>query len=139
MIASTSGSRTRSTAPPSQAASAWSGLLSSAVSAAETKVEDWTERLNRVAATAADGGVTAGSATSRAGVSGVAAGLTGRNPVWAAVRGAWAGGGTGVRVAMVAAAVGLILVLVLSPVLLVVVLVTAAVVVVVSKVRTARR
>jgi hypothetical protein len=109
------------------------------VSAAETKVGDWTERLNRVAATAADNGVAAGSATSRAGVSGVAAGLTGRNPVWAAVRGVWAGGGTGVRVAMVAGAVGLILVLALSPVLLVVVLVTAAVVVVVSKVRSARR
>jgi hypothetical protein len=49
----------------------------------------------------------------QAGYEGIKAGLQGRNPLWAAIKGAWAGAGTELRVAAV---LFLVLVLVLAPV-----------------------
>jgi hypothetical protein len=80
-----------------------------------------------------------GDARTQAGVRGVQAGLHGTNPVWAAIKGAWTGGGPGVRTAIVVAGVAVILLLALSPVLLVVLLVTLPIVVLVSKARSARK
>jgi hypothetical protein len=141
--------RTRATAPPTSPGAAFSDVMSAALGVVAAKVDDWTDRLNGVAAGAgaasdavgsvADGLAEGGSAKHQAGVRGVLAGLMGKNPVWAAIKGAWTGGSTAVKVAIVAAGVGLILLLVLSPVLLVVLLVTVPIAVAVTKARSAKR
>ena len=123
--------------------------MSSALGVVAAKVDDWTNKLNDVAAGAGDASddvgkvaddlAEGGNAKHQAGVRGVPAGLVGKNPVWAAIKGAWTGGSTAVKVAIVAAGVGLILVLVLSPVLLVVLLVAVPIVVAVSKARSAKK
>ena len=61
------------------------------------------------------------------------AGLQGRNPLWAAIKGAWSAGGAKVKTAVVAAVVALVLLLVLSPVLLLLLAITVAVVLLVAK------
>ena len=67
------------------------------------------------------------------------AGIQGKNPVWAALKGAWSGGSATVRAAMVAALVGLLLLVVLSPVLLLVFLLSLLVIAAVMKARSAKR
>ena len=80
-----------------------------------------------------------GGARQQAGVKGVQAGLRGKNPVWAAIKGAWSGGGEMVKAAIVAAVVATLLLLVLSPVLLLVFLLSLLVVAAVEKARSAER
>ncbi len=140
---------TAATTPPASPGAAFGDVMSAALGVVGAKVDDWTRRLNDVAAGAgdapravdrvADDLADGGDAKRQAGVRGVQAGVLGKNPVWAAIKGAWTGGSTAVKVAVVAAGVALVLLLVLSPVLLVVVLVTVPVVVVVSKARSARK
>lgn len=149
MTAATTSTDPRATTPPSSPGAAFSDVMSAAVGVVAAKVDDWTNKLNDVAAGAggasqavgrvADDLADGGNAQRQAGVRGVQAGLVGKNPVWAAIKGAWTGGSTAVKVAVVAAGVALILLLVLSPVLLVVVLVTVPIVVAVSKARSARK
>jgi len=79
-----------------------------------------------------------GGAKQQAGVEGVRAGLQGKNPVWAAIKGAWAGGTAMVRAAIVAALVALVLLLVLSPVLLLVFLLSLLILKAVAKARSAK-
>jgi hypothetical protein len=115
-----------------------SGLLSTIIGTAagriEDKVDSWTDDLNDIAhgdkpdlpdlgemageglGKAAEGG----SATRQAGLKGAQASLQGKNPVWAALKGAWSGGGAVVRAAIVTSVVAAILLLVVSPVLLIV-------------------
>ena len=137
-------SATASSAPAtSSPGAAFSTVMSAALGVAAAKVDDWTEKLNQVASGSAskpvdrvaDDLAEGGGAKQQAGVRGVQAGVTGKNPVWAAIKGAWAGGGTGVKVAVIAAGVALVLVLLLSPVLLVVVLLAVPIVWVISKAR----
>ena len=149
MTVTATGANARSTTTPSSPGGAFSDVLSAALGVVAAKVDDWTDRLNDVAAGAgdasrtvdnvADGLAEGGNAQRQAGVRGVQAGLVGKSPVWAAIKGAWTGGSTAVKVAVVAAGVALVLVLVLSPVLLVVVLVTVPIVIAVSKVRSAKK
>ena len=80
-----------------------------------------------------------GGARQQAGIKGVQAGLRGKNPVWAAIKGAWSGGGEMVKAAIVAAVVATLLLLLLSPVLLLVFLLSLLVVAAVEKVRSAER
>ncbi len=101
---------------------------------AASTVEDASSGLADVAE-----GVTGGGAKQQAAVSGVQAGLQGKNPVWAAVKGAWSGGGGKVKAAIVAAVVALVLLAVLSPVLLLVLLLGLLIAVAVAKVRSAKR
>jgi hypothetical protein len=78
-----------------------------------------------------------GGAQQHAGVKGVQAGLQGKNPVWAAIKGAWSGGAAKVKAAIVAAVVALVLLLVLSPVLLLAFLLGLLVIAAVAKARAA--
>ena len=78
-----------------------------ATAKASHQVDDWTRKLNDFASPE--------GATERAGYEGVKASLTGKNPVWAATKGAWLGASGKVRVAIV---VSLLLLAVLSPVAL---------------------
>jgi hypothetical protein len=80
-----------------------------------------------------------GGAKQRATVKGVQAGLQGKNPVLAAVKGVWTGGTAMVKAAVVTALVALLLLALLSPVLLLVFLLSALIVVAVAKARSAKR
>ena len=146
MTTAASGTSGADTSPPT-AGAAFSDVLTTAIGAATAKVDAWSSRLEAVVSgkgdasgvvdEVADDVAAGGGARQQAGVRGVQAGLTGRNPVWAAIKGAWAGGDTMVRAAVVAAGVGLLLLLVLSPVLLLVFLLSALVIEAVTRVRSA--
>ena len=134
-MSSTSTSTTRGVRAEHSPANAFSAVLNAAVGSAaaklEQKVDVWADRLNGVAdggdssgglAALADKGLDdlaeGGGAKKRAGAEGVKAGLHGKNPFWAAIKGAWQGGTPVVRAAIVAALASAILLLLLSPVLL---------------------
>ena len=102
--------------------------VSYAAAKASHQVDDWTRRLNEVAAPE--------GATERAGFEGVKASMQGKNPVWAALKGAWLGASGKVRVAMV---VSLILLLVQAPVLLLLLILALLVIGIVAAVRAAVR
>lgn len=87
----------------------------------------------------ADAWAEGGGAKQKAGVKGVQAGLEGKNPVWAAIKGAWSGGTATVKAAIVTALVGLVLLLVLSPVLLLVFLLSLLIIEAVAKARSAKQ
>jgi hypothetical protein len=72
---------------------------------ASQKTEDWSRDLEAVAES--------GSATTQAGVGGVKAELQGKNPIWGAIKGAWAGASVGFKIAAVLL---LVLVVLLAPV-----------------------
>jgi hypothetical protein len=76
-----------------------------------------------------------GGAKQQAGARGARAALRGQNPVWAAIKGAWSGGGAAVKAAIVTAVVSLVLMLLLSPVLLLVFLLALLVAAAVAKLR----
>ena len=64
------------------------------------KADDWTEDLKDVGQTV-DDLAASGGAAEQAGYQGLKAELQGRNPVWAAAKGAWAGASGKVRLAAV--------------------------------------
>ena len=101
-----------------------------AVAKASRTADAWTQKLTA--------GADEAGAPQRAGLRGAQAALQGKNPVWAAVKGAWSGGTAAVKAAIVAALVALLLLAVLSPVLLLVFLLSLLVVAAVAKVRQAR-
>jgi hypothetical protein len=102
-----------------------------AVAEASRVTESWTHKLTQQAEGA--------GAAQRAGARGAQASLRGKNPVWAAVKGAWSGSTATVKAAIVAALVALLLMLVLSPVLLLAFLVSLLVVAAVTQARRAQR
>jgi hypothetical protein len=137
-------------APDSSPGAAFGGIMSSAIGVVSAKVDDWSSKLEEVAAGApgsatgvaddvADDVAAGGGAKRQAGVRGVQAAMEGKNPVWAAIKGAWTGGSTLVRAAVVAAGAALLLLLVLSPVLLLAFLLSALIVAAVTKARSARK
>jgi len=149
-----------STAPEARVdqspAGAFTSVLNAAVGSASAKLEQrvggWADKLNDVATGGdASGGLPAladkgldelsegGGAKQKAGAEGVKAGLHGKNPVWAAIKGAWQGGTPVVRAAIVAAIVSVILLLLLSPVLLVVFLLSLLIIAAVQRVRAVKR
>ncbi len=114
---------------------AFTHVMTSAVEFAAAKVSQkangWTSGL--------DAAAQGGGAKQRAGAKGVRAGLEGKNPVWAAIKGAWSGGSSMVRAAIVAAVAALVLLLVLSPVLLLVFLLGLLLIAAATKARSAKR
>ena len=92
-----------------------------------------------MATDALDATAEGGGAKQQAGAEGMKAGLQGKNPVWAAIKGAWSGGSAKVRAAIVAAVVALVLLLVLSPVLLLVFLLGLLILAAVAKARSAKQ
>ena len=125
-------------------------MLTAAIGVVATKVDDWSTRLEGLAAGGTGGAsgtvddladdlADGGGARQQAGVRGVQAGLEGKNPVWAAIKGAWTGGGTAVRAAVVAAGVALLLLALLSPVVVLVFLLSALVLAAVARARSVTR
>lgn len=115
----------------------------------EHKFAAWPDDLNHVAhdkksdlkrissdslGDAADGG----SATRQPGLKGAHASIQGKNPIWAAVKGAGAGGGAVVQAGIVASVVAIILLLVLSPVLLIVFLLSLLIIAAIHRAMRAR-
>jgi hypothetical protein len=136
-------------------ATAFMSVLDAAVGNAaatlERKADTWTDKLNRIAEGNGPTGLGAvaddllddasegGGAKATAATEGVKAGLHGKNPVWAAVKGAWQGGTPVVRAAIVTSVVAVVLLLVLSPVLLIVFLLSLLIVAAVYRARSARK
>jgi hypothetical protein len=135
-------------------ADAFTSVLSAAVGGVAAKLEQrvggWADKLNGLASGGnsskglvglADEGLDAlgesGGATQKAGAEGVKASLHGRNPVWAAIKGAWDAGSPVVRAAIIAAVVSLALMLLLSPVLLLVFLLSLLIIAAVHRTQTA--
>lgn len=137
-------------------AGAFASVLNAAVGVAAAKLEQgvvvWADKLNGVAgggnssarlAALADEELDelaeGGGAKEKAGAEGVKAGLRGKNPIWAAIKGAWEAGTPVVRAAIIAAVVSAILLLLLSPVLLVVFLLSLLIIAAVHRARAAKR
>ena len=137
-------------------AGAFTSVLNAAVGSAAAKLEQrvvvWADKLDGVAgggdssgglAALADEGLDelaeGGGAKEKAGAEGVKAGLHGKNPIWAAIKGAWQAGTPVVRAAIIAAVASAILLLLLSPVLLVVFLLSLLIIAAVHRVRAAKR
>ena len=154
-MSSPASSTTRAARADHSPAGAFTSVLNAAVGSAaarlEQKVVVWADKLNGVAgagdssgglAALADGGLDAlaegGGAKDKAGAEGVKASLHGRNPIWAAIKGAWQAGTPVVRAAIIAALVSAILLALLSPVLLVVFLLSLLIIAAVHRARAAK-
>ena len=99
-----------------------------AIAKASRKVEDWADDLNDF--------VASGGPTTQAVAGGLKAMLLGKNPVWAAIKGAWSGASTGLKLAVLLI---LILTLLLGPVVLLVLLLGLLVAALVAGIRAATR
>lgn len=154
-MSATATSTTRGARAAQSPGGAFASVLNAAVGTAATKldrqVSGWTDKLNDIASGGGSGGGLAGladeglddlgeggGAKQAAGASGLKAGLHGKNPVWAAIRGAWRGGTPVVRAAIVTAIVSMVLLLVLSPVLLLVFLLSLLVIAAVHRARSTK-
>ncbi|TDO68382.1 hypothetical protein EV651_102301 [Kribbella sp. VKM Ac-2571] len=92
------------------------------------KVEDWADGLNDF--------VASGGPTTQAVFAGLGAMLRGKNPVWAAIKGAWSGASPQLKLAVVLI---LILTMLLSPVVLLVLLLGLLIAALVAGIRAATR
>jgi hypothetical protein len=128
--AHTTNARPASSSP----GAAFARVVSTAVEYGVAKASRTADGLTRKLTTGAE----EAGAPQRAGLRGAQAALEGKNPVWAAVKGAWSGGTATVRAAIVTALVTLLLLAVLSPVLLLVFLLSLLVVAAVAQVRRAK-
>jgi hypothetical protein len=133
MTASNTASGATRTAPVATSlAAALSDLgeaaLRYATAKASRKVEDWAEDLNDFVASEGP--------TTQAIFEGVKAKLRGKNPVWAAIKGAWSGASPELKLAVVLI---LILILVLAPVVLLVLVLGLLVAALVAGIRAATR
>jgi hypothetical protein len=99
-----------------------------AVAKASRKVEHWADDLNDF--------VASGGPTTQAVVEGLKAKLWGKNPVWAAIKGAWSGASPELKLAAVLI---LILALLLGPVVLLVLVLGLLVAAIVAGIRAATR
>jgi hypothetical protein len=137
-------------------AGAFTSVLNATVGSAAAKLEQqvgvWTDKLNGFAsggeavgglAALADEGLdevaAGGGAKQKAGAEGVKAGLHGKNPAWAAIKGAWRAGTPVVRAAIIAAIGSAILLLLVSPVLLLVFLLSLLIIAAVHRVRASKQ
>ena len=133
---STAPNATTSTPHSQNIASALRGVVEAAVSYLTAKVsakagdvvEDAVEGMDDLAAT--------GGAAEQAGYEGVKADLLGKNPIWAALKGAWSGASVKLRLVVVLV---LVLVLLLAPVVLVLLILGLLVAAIVAGIRAATR
>jgi hypothetical protein len=152
VMSSTATSTPRDQGPAGVFTSVLNAAVGSAAAILEHKVVVWTDKLNGVAAGGvSSGGLTAlagegldelaedGGAKQRAGAEGVKAGLHGKNPAWAAIKGAWQAGTPVVRAAIIAGAASATLLLLLSPIVLLVFLLSLLIIAAVHRARAATR
>jgi len=152
-MSSTAAATTRGVRAEHSPAGAFTSVLSAAVGSTAAKLEQevgvWADKLGGVAgdsssglAALADEGLDelaeGGGAKKMAGAEGVKAGLHGKNPILAAIKGAWRAGTSTVRAAIIAAVASAILLLLLSPALLVVFLLSLLIIAAVHRVRAAK-
>ena len=152
---STATSTTQGVRAEHSPAGAFTSVLNAAVGSAAARLERravvLTDKLNGITrgdsssgglAALADEGIDAlaegGGAKEKAGAEGIKAGLHGRNPIWAAIKGAWEAGTPAVRAAIISAVVSAILLLLLSPVLLIVFLLSLLIIAAVHRSRAAK-
>jgi hypothetical protein len=134
--------------PRGALASILNTVVAVAVAKLERKVADWTDKLNDVATgDASSGGLTqladegldelgqGGGAAQKAGAEVAKAELHGKNPIWAAVKGAWQAGTPVTKATIVAGAVSAVVLLLLSPVLLLLLLLSLLIISVVYRAR----
>ena len=155
-MSSTATPTTRVVRTDHSPAGAFTSVLNAAVGSAAAKLEQqivvWADKLNGIAAGgSSSGGLVAladegldelaegDGAKQKAGAEGVKAGLHGKNPVWAAIKGAWQAGTPVVRAAIIAAVASVILLLLLSPALLLVFLLSLLIIAAVHRARAATR
>jgi hypothetical protein len=155
-MSTTATSTNRSHQASQSPSEAFSSVLNAAVASAAAKLErttgQWADKLNDVAGGAlssdgltelADEGlddvVETGGVAESAGAEGVKAALHGKNPVWAAIKGAWTAGTPVVKAAIVASVVSIIVLLLVSPVLLLVFLLSLLIIAAVYRARAAKR
>jgi len=128
----TTTAATRSSQTPAGAfAHVLDAVVGNAATAAERKIGDWTDKLNGIAES--------GGAKQAAGAAGISAELRGKNPAWAAIKGAWRGGSPAVRAAIVTAIVAMVPLFLISPVLLLVYLLSWLVIAAVMRVQSSRK
>ena len=141
--------RPTATSPGAAVTDVLSTALELVTAKAARKADEWTDKLEGIAAAgieeAADvveGELDAiaegGGAKQQAVVKGFQAILQGKNPIWAAIKGAWSGNDTKIKAIFVAAVVALVLLLLLSPVLLLVLLLGLLIAAVVLRARSAK-
>jgi hypothetical protein len=152
----TAPSTTRNQHASQSPSEAFSSVLNAAVASAAAKLErttgQWVDKLNDVAGgvTSSDGltqladegldeVVDSGGVTQSAGAEGVKAALHGKNPVWAAIKGAWTAGTPVVKAAIVTSVVSIIVLLLVSPVLLLVFLLSLLIIAAVYRARAAKK
>ncbi|WP_426505518.1 hypothetical protein ACPPVO_47525 [Dactylosporangium sp. McL0621] len=130
--ANTASGATKSAPGATSLASALSDLreaaLGYATAKASRKMEDWADDLNDVVASR--------GSTTQAVFEGLKAKLRGKNPVWAALKGAWSGTSPEVKLAVVLI---LILMLLLGPVVLLVLVLGLLIAALVAGIRAATR
>ena len=147
----TPGVRANPSSPSGAFASVLNAVVGSAAAKLEQKVAVWSDKLDGVAGggdssggmgALADNGLDelakGGGAKEKAGVEGVKAGLHGKSPIRAAIKGAWQAGTPVVRAAIIAAVASAILLLLLSPVLLIAFLLSLLIIAAVHRARAAK-
>jgi len=152
-MSSTAATTTRGVRAEQSPAGAFTSVLNAVVGSAADKLEQnvgvWADKLGGVAGDSsgalpalADQGLDelakGGGAKEKAGAEGVKAGLHGKNPILAAIKGAWQAGTSVVRAAIIAAVASAILLLLLSPALLLVFLLSLLIIAAVHRVRAAK-
>jgi hypothetical protein len=153
-MSSTATSTTRGVRADDSPAGAFTSVLNAAVGSAAAKLEQkvvvWHKLTGGAGGGDSPGGLAAladegldalaegGGAKEKAGAEGVKAGLHDKNPIWAAIKGAWQAGTPVVRAAIIAALASAILLLLLSPVLLVVFLLSLLIIAAVHRARAAK-
>ena len=143
-MSSIATSTTREIREDHSPAGAFTSVLNAAVGLAAAKLEQkvvvWADKLSGgVVDEGLDELAQGGGAKQRAGAEGVKAGLHGKNPIWAAIKGAWKAGTPFVKAAIIAAVASAVLLLLLSPVLLLVFLLSLLIIAAVHRARRAKR
>lgn len=103
---------------------------------ASKKIDEVVDKLDDVASGKLEDLTASGGPQVNAGLGALRAFMSGKNPVWAALKGAWSGAGTKTKVIVVLC---LILLLLLAPVVLVVLLLGLLVAAIVAAIRSATR
>ena len=136
---STEATSTAEDAPEQSPGAAFAGIMSTAVgyvaAKATRQTDEWASSLTAVA----EAGGWGGGAREQAALRAAEAHGQGRNPVWAAIKGTWSGGGAKIRAAIVTAVVSLVVLALVSPVLLLVYLLSLLVIAAVMKARSGNR
>src|SRR3954453_8346450 len=118
------------------------GAVGNLAAGLSSKVDGWADRLDDMASGAGHQAMEGledladeGGAKQQALTRGAIAGVRGKNPLWAALKGAWSGGSAAGKAAIVTALVGALLLAVISPVLLLVFLISLLIIAAVEKAR----